>query len=221
MVLDPFGLLGVTCNSTPLQVRRQYYAMASVCHPDRGGTNEDMRVVHNAYRYVSDQVALNRRCTYEQVQREFDEFCAAQTSAPPRFVDIHHETFGEFNAAFEASDRVQRAFAEGGVETVKSEVELEYTDVERGTVKPFMREIVVYAAPAPVDMRGFWRNVDGAPITDYGCTLGSMRASDYREAHTEPMVVEYDKTLERDVVASREERARTYDRVDSTHKIFA
>lgn len=210
MVLDPFGLLGVNCNSTLQEVRKKYYALASMCHPDRGGADEDMRVVHNAYCFVRDQVALNRQCTYEQMRMEFEDFCAGQTSVPPRFVDIHHETFGQFGAAFEASTHIERAFAEGGVETVESEVRLEYSNVEHGNVQQFTRDIVVHAAPDPFDAGGFLRSVDGTHIKDYSCVVGCLHVSDYREGLAPPEVVQCDETLEQDVLTSFEERNMLY-----------
>jgi hypothetical protein len=54
--IDPYGLLGVTSESTASDARKAYYALALLAHPDRGGNSDDMRAVHQAYRYVSNQL---------------------------------------------------------------------------------------------------------------------------------------------------------------------
>ena len=213
MVLDPYNLLGVNCNSTLQEVRKKYYALASLCHPDRGGTNEDMQVVHDAYCYVRDQVALNRTCSYEDMLKEFEEFRVVQASQPPRFVDIHHETYREFHEAFTAKKDTERAFAEGGYETVMSEVQQEYCAVERGNVRNFERSVVVYTAPQPFDTgtTGFSRAVDGTQSADHSCTVGSLHVSDYREGLApSPEMKEYDESLELDVTTLFHDRAMLY-----------
>lgn len=87
--LDPFSLLGVTIDSTPDEVRRAYYGLCLVCHPDKGGEAADMACVHAAYMFVSEQAnAVNRTETVESLEARFAAFCLAQTEEPPRFRDI-------------------------------------------------------------------------------------------------------------------------------------
>ena len=50
-LINPFALLGITTNCTFNELKRNYYKMALLCHPDRGGNSEDMKVVHKAYKY--------------------------------------------------------------------------------------------------------------------------------------------------------------------------
>ncbi len=102
-MIDPFGLLGVTVASSLAEVKKAFYALSLVAHPDKGGTADDMAVVYNAYRYVHDQLsAVNRTDTVEGLEERFAAFCLVQTEAPPCFNDIALDA-GEasrFNQAF-------------------------------------------------------------------------------------------------------------------------
>ena len=103
VALDPYGLLGVSIESTPSEVKKAYYALSLVAHPDKGGTAADMMTVHNAYRYVTEQVtSVNRTQTVEGLEEGFAEYCRVQTEEPPRFRDIAKDA-GEnerFHGAF-------------------------------------------------------------------------------------------------------------------------
>lgn len=50
--LDPYGLLGVTPYAAAGDVRRAYYQLALLAHPDKGGSAADMATVSAAYRYA-------------------------------------------------------------------------------------------------------------------------------------------------------------------------
>lgn len=81
--LDPYGLLGVTVDSTPGQVRRAYYDLSRLVHPDKGGNAADMNVVHCAYKYVRDQVSgVNRTVSIEDLEERFAAFCRDQMEEP-------------------------------------------------------------------------------------------------------------------------------------------
>lgn len=99
MTLDPYGLLGVTHRSTVSEVRRAYYKLARMCHPDAGGQADDMCTVQAAYQYVLAQISqVKSDDSLEARQQAFDDFLQKQASAaPPRLADIHHELFGKRN----------------------------------------------------------------------------------------------------------------------------
>lgn len=193
MLVDPYDLLGVTQHSTCQQVRKRYYALACLCHPDRGGTPEQMQTLHNAYQYVLKRVALNRDTTYEDLEKDFGDFCASQTATPPPFVDIHAEAFNlpRFNELYDlrvgSSTEVDGAFAEGGYATVPSDISLEYTPVEACTVPMFSSAVVVYTEPHAVVMpQETVRDLTGTALDDFSCSIGTVRASDYRAALSPP-----------------------------------
>ena len=97
--LDPYGLLGVTIDTSVSDVKKAYYALSLIAHPDKGGRPEDMMTVHNAYKYVMAQVSsVNRTSTVEDLEACFASFCLQQSEEPPRFRNIakdagEHERF--------------------------------------------------------------------------------------------------------------------------------
>jgi len=53
---DAWQLLGLTPRSSIGEARRAYYELARIVHPDRGGSADDMRILHEAYRWVYEQL---------------------------------------------------------------------------------------------------------------------------------------------------------------------
>lgn len=210
MVLHPYELLGVSVNATVQEVRKRYYALACLCHPDRGGTNDQMRVLHNAYQYVVRQVALNRTVTFEEMARDFEEFCATQQAEVPPFYDVHAEAFNlpKFNEVFEAArtgdQRVDGAFEEGGYETCPSEATLEYRPTESRIVEGFQTELVVYKEPRPVVMPlSTVRSLAFAELDDFTCSVGKLVACDYKAALSPPIMLKPSEAV-RDVTSAFE-----------------
>lgn len=199
MVLNPYDLMGVNPNSTCQCVRKRYYALACLCHPDRGGTVDQMQTLHNAYQYVMHQVALNRTTTFDELEKDFEDFCAAQTVAPPTFADIHADAFNlpRFNELFESqADVVDGAFLEGGYAVVPSDLTPEHTvynPVETHTVPEFCTEMVVYTEPQPAVMPAdFVRDLTYTALSDFSCTFGALRACDYKTALSPPVAMSND-----------------------------
>lgn len=192
-VLDPYALLGVTIASTCQEVRRAYYELALHAHPDKGGTAEQMRVVHNAYAYVSHQVAgVNRTVTFEDLEKDFADFCASQTQRPPSLADIRADAFDlpRFNDLFELARAragnvvaVETAFAPGGYEasmvpglgatsTREPAEHSPYCPVpDPAEVPPFEYAVIEYVEPAPAPFGNpHFRDLTQAataPLDDY------------------------------------------------------
>ena len=214
MVLNPYDLLGVTVNATVQEVRKRYYALACLCHPDRGGTNEQMQILHNAYEYVVRQVALNRTVTFEELEKDFEEFCEAQKLEIPPFYDIHAEAFNlpKFNEVFAQADpnKVDGAFERGGYATCPSEVTLDYQPTESRVVQSFETELIVYKDPLPLLMPvSMVRDLGYAELDDFTCAVGNLVASDYKAALSPPIFLKHDKRLAAADVTAEFERART------------
>lgn len=96
-LIQPFELLGVATNSSVQEVRKAYYRLALLCHPDKGGDPKDMRMVQDAYEWIMAQIeGVDSDYTYEDAQQEFDDFIAAQnkSSSVPPFSDIVLEANG-------------------------------------------------------------------------------------------------------------------------------
>lgn len=174
-----------------------------------------MQVLHNAYEYVMRQVALNTNITYEDLEADFLNFCAAQTVKPPTFYDIHTDVFNlaKFHSAFEANTEVDKAFLEGGYSVVPSEVTTEYDPQEKHDITPFTTEITVYTEPHPRVMpQEMVRDFEQDKITDYSCSFGGLWASDYKAGLSPPTCLP-DETAKHDVMKAFETMVQSRTRV--------
>ena len=53
--INPYQLLGVNPNMPDLkQLKKSYYQLALLCHPDKGGKKESMDIVHKCYLYIKN-----------------------------------------------------------------------------------------------------------------------------------------------------------------------
>lgn len=102
-MIDPYQLLGVDIHSSEKKVRQTYYGLALLCHPDRGGNSEEMKVLHQAYRFILNEIkntTENPTESYLASEKEFEEFCQKQTLDTPPFEQIYQENnvfIQEFN----------------------------------------------------------------------------------------------------------------------------
>lgn len=108
-MINPYEIMNLTSDSTLKDLKKAYYDMALICHPDKGGTDEDMIVIHNAYKYIKEQFDnCDNVGTYEELEEAFSSFCKEQEETPPPFRDIWEDSEqkilrDEFNHTFEES----------------------------------------------------------------------------------------------------------------------
>ena len=104
-LINPFKLLGISSKSNLPELKKNYYNQALFWHPDRGGNNQDMHIIHLAYQYAKQQLEKIKDTTYEDLEDEFETFCKQQESIkPPTFSSIYEETNDwvvQFNKEFE------------------------------------------------------------------------------------------------------------------------
>ena len=56
VVLNPFDLLGVDPYKPNMRkLKKNYFSLVLIHHPDKGGNEKSMRIVHNAYNYIKLQ----------------------------------------------------------------------------------------------------------------------------------------------------------------------
>ena len=63
---DYYGVLGVDKHASQVDIYRQYKRQASKHHPDRGGSEERMKSLNEAYRVLKDK---SLRKAYDEMQR--------------------------------------------------------------------------------------------------------------------------------------------------------
>jgi curved DNA-binding protein CbpA len=104
-LIDPYGLLGVDSRSSLGELKKNYYNLALLCHPDKGGNDKDMNIVSLAYNYIKDHLENVKETSYEELEDQFADFCKGQVALkPPTFGQIYEETsdwINEFNRQFE------------------------------------------------------------------------------------------------------------------------
>tara|TARA_B100000242_G_scaffold289401_1_gene259171 strand:- start:338 stop:1096 length:759 start_codon:yes stop_codon:yes gene_type:complete len=105
-LINPYSLLGVNVDSNLSELKKNYYNMSLLCHPDKGGNDNDMFIVNKAYNYIKKQLenANQKNATYEELEDAFNQFCKEQTDETPSFSQIYEETndwIKEFNQKFE------------------------------------------------------------------------------------------------------------------------
>ena len=108
-LINPFQLLGINYNSSELELKKSYYKLSLICHPDKGGDENDMIMISKAYKFTKDQIKNKTDKTYEELQEEFDTFCKNQTQEKcDDFGNIFEETnewFQEFNKKFKEKQK--------------------------------------------------------------------------------------------------------------------
>jgi curved DNA-binding protein CbpA len=106
--INPYELLGFDSknpNHISLnQLKKTYYNLSLICHPDKGGSPDTMIVLKNCYEYIKNQLenAKDHSTDFETIENEFKSFLQSQSSKPPPFSAIYAETHDgkDWNTAF-------------------------------------------------------------------------------------------------------------------------
>jgi hypothetical protein len=107
-VINPYELLGFdskTPNIEMVELKKQYYMLSLICHPDKGGNSTDMIILKNCYEYIKEQIERKdeKSRDFEEVASEFKEFMKTQSQDPPPFSQVYEEAhlwLAEFNNKF-------------------------------------------------------------------------------------------------------------------------
>ena len=192
--INPFELLGVTVDSTIAELKKSYYSLSLLCHPDKGGNADDMNTLAMSYKYLCDQLEHKTEKTYEEIEAEFEAFCAEQQATPPPdFAEIYGDAVEGFNREFDSAATATAATAnpfgrEYGygelMETSeRNNDEDDDDDANANAVlrNTFSQEIQIYKEPAYCP--GYIADhmpLDGEKITDFS----GKYMCDYYRAHT-------------------------------------
>jgi curved DNA-binding protein CbpA len=107
--ISPYELFGLSHKATLDEVRRAYYEMALLAHPDKGGSAADMHLINAAYAWIKkgleyvigDIVAAD--VPYEDLLKEYTDTNGI-ASAMPSLLDIEGETVGLPRGDFPSPD---------------------------------------------------------------------------------------------------------------------
>ena len=192
--INPFELLGVTVDSTIAELKKSYYSLSLLCHPDKGGNADDMNTLAMSYKYLCDQLEHKTEKTYEEIEAEFEAFCAEQQATPPPdFAEIYGDAVEGFNREFDATAAAATATATATVnpfgreygygELMESSERNDDDDDDANAIlrNTFSQEIQIYKEPAYCP--GYIADhmpLDGEKITDFS----GKYMCDYYRAHT-------------------------------------
>lgn len=115
-MINPYDFLGVTDKSSLKDLRKAYYNLSLVMHPDKGGDSSTMIILQNAYKYIKEQFEnINEQPdsgkSYEELQTEFENYINKQESINlPSILNVISETLGiTQNDYSELYEKVEKA----------------------------------------------------------------------------------------------------------------
>ena len=206
-LINPYSLLGVKTSSSISDLKKNYYQLSLLTHPDKGGSAEDFRTVHLAYSYIKEQLEGVKDVSYEELEDEFQQFCKNQEEIPkPTFYEVNLEAndwLNQFNQKFEKSrdveiEEVANPFDDGyGTLMDPSEISLdglpldldpewEYpTEEELQDHKGFVGEIIPFEEPEFLPNYVKYLPIHKTQIRDFSTLEGNLHGSDYKLAHTD------------------------------------
>jgi len=214
--INPFHLLGVKVDSDIKDVRRAYYKLSLICHPDKGGSKDDMIIVHNAYKYVKKQIEFSEnKETLENIEEDFKSFFEKNKMEVPPFYELWErseeaEFLREFNKKFEENREINNlinnnvfdVFSVGygefleKRETEKNSMEKREEELNKPLQNNFKSELVIYKEPVnlPNDY-GEYERFDVEKLEDFSEKTKELNLYDYKKAHSEvnEMKVDEDK----------------------------
>ena len=230
-LLNPYHLLGVSIYSTIRELKKSYYSLSLLCHPDKGGSDKDMDIIHKAYLYIKQQLHNNdKTITCEEAEAEFEDFCKEQESKPPPFSKIYEdatEFLEDFNETFEKEQNekngwVPSPFRQGyghlmeRSEYIKITPDKNDTELELDTDIPINETLTILRTKSNTDLHKplkhifskkiiVYENPEKLPNT-YGTfyQLGIKNIDDYSEPITKQlMATDYRKAfMPRDITST-------------------
>lgn len=199
-LINPYNLLGINSNSSISELKKNYYNLSLLTHPDKGGSNDDFQIVHLAYNYIKEQL-INRNekeTTYEELEDEFEDFIKKQEETkPPCFYEIFKETndwLNEFNKKFEeecylnSEDNINidnnNPFSKGyGSLMDESNISEDYSEIEE--LQPnntFEMQIMQYEEPEYLPNTIINFPLDNKEINDFTELSGPIKMTDYKKS---------------------------------------
>jgi len=210
-LVNPFSLLGVNIKSTREEVKKVFKELALICHPDKGGHEEEMKILYNAYKYVIEQISFQEHGrTMEEEEECFKKFLEEQEDGkiPSIFEIMTDESNKKFNDMWEENkkEKFDMCYPSNYEEKMKQEPE------------KFSTQVIEYKEPKTIAEIGFSSVLDFTvnPVKDFSDYKGGV-GFDYVLAHT---IEEVDEKIEmKDVLSEfellkikREEEDKLFDK---------
>lgn len=177
-LVNPYLLLGVDCKSKREEVRKIFKKLALICHPDKGGDEEQMNVLNLAYKYVIEQIEYGGHGrTMEEEEELFKKFLEEQSGEgiPSIFEIMTDESNKKFNEMWDnkKGDVYEMCYPSNYAEKMEKE-----------PVK-FSSELIEYKEPKTIGDISFSSVMDFTvnPVKDFSDYSGGV-GFDYVLAHS-------------------------------------
>ena len=202
--LDPFGLFGVTLESSLKELKEKYYSLALLCHPDKGGSKEEINMVIKSYNFVKEQLEYKTTKTYEELEQEFTDFCQAQTEIPmPSCTEILDEMFERSLRETTETIYTNDCFRNQGYGHLMDSGPREEKLVTKNT-NEFSKDIIIYEEPKPSP---YYLDSNLDLTIEKVDDFSSDKMNDYYQAFCEPEKI-YQSNIEENVMEQYEKRIK-------------
>jgi len=131
--IDPYSLLGVTYESSITEVRKAFFELALLCHPDKGGNPDDMRMLQCAYDWITRNLHVVNQTISEHDWIDFLNTSNQEESKctkVPSITDIELRVLGLHDDFFESLFADHKDYIEENSRVHKVEV-----DFVKGSLK--------------------------------------------------------------------------------------
>lgn len=210
-LINPYDLLGVSINTRIDELKKRYYELAILMHPDKGGDKDDMITLQTAYKFILREIenidySSNVEDLTTNLQNEYKKFCKSQENTLPEFNDIFAEAFNldKFNDYFsntQVTQTIPVSIPEGYGDLMdiseehqvhqSYEPSTQYHDAEIPIKNQFtLAEYVPHIKEQSV--YGNLYDYQNPTTNNFTTNTNGMVLSDYKEAFSEPAKVPYD-----------------------------
>ena len=190
-LINPYEFLGVTVNSSIKELKKNYFELALICHPDKGGNDADMDILNKAYLYIFEQINNVDNVTYENLEENFQKFCNEQLSVPCPYSDIYNDFRNNFNNDFIKNKEIEEKdpFQDGyGDRMINSDITInsDYNEILNKTLNTKENIIipdstlVEYKSPEGINNNCLYHSLNLKKIKDFS----TKNESDYFKAYT-------------------------------------
>ena len=179
-LLNPYDFLGITIDSSIKDLKKKYFELALICHPDKGGNKDDMDILNKAYKYIYEQLNLiDNNNSFENLEENFNKFCQEQENLTCPFSKIYNDFRNEFNYEFDKNrDDKNDSFWQGyGDFMVESNIDSSNYDVnvDNSSIEIPKYQVIEYKSPLAYNSSIFENNkkiIDNEKIKDFSIEKG-------------------------------------------------
>jgi spore coat protein CotF len=100
--IDPYKLLGVTYESSITEVRKAFFELALICHPDKGGNPDDMRMLQCAYDWIANNLKVVKEMQSEHDWIDFLKHTSDTEHVTRSITDVERSALGLDDAFMES-----------------------------------------------------------------------------------------------------------------------